>query len=126
MDPEPVRVEDGLIWWAERKALYPCLLRMVLDYLLIPGEYLVFLLFPLSKSLYPAMSTDVEHIFSQGQIVLSHLRNCLSVASIKALMFVRAWSLLGYVKDSDICAVTVQGDDIEEEDELEEGWDNIL
>ena len=27
-----------LLWWAEQKGSYPCLLRMALDYLLIPGE----------------------------------------------------------------------------------------
>ena len=29
--------DDPLLWWAEHRALYPCLSRMALDYLSIPG-----------------------------------------------------------------------------------------
>jgi hypothetical protein len=48
------------------------------------------------------------------------------VQSVRALMCVGAWSLLGYVKTSDITAVTVKQDDITEEKELKEGWDKIV
>lgn len=30
-------VKNVLSWWWERKSLYPCLSRMALDYLSIPG-----------------------------------------------------------------------------------------
>ena len=30
-------VTDVLAWWYERRAIYPCLHRMALDYLTIPG-----------------------------------------------------------------------------------------
>ena len=30
--------DDPLLWWAERRALYPRLSRMALDYLSIPGK----------------------------------------------------------------------------------------
>ena len=36
-------VKDGLRWWHEHKHYYPCLYRMALDYLSIPGEFLSFL-----------------------------------------------------------------------------------
>ena len=52
-----------------------------------------------------ATSTDVERVFSQGRIVLSHLRSRLSVQSTRALMCLGVWSRMGYVKDSDIKAV---------------------
>jgi hypothetical protein len=39
-DPEQVR--DVLLWWHERKSVYPCLSRMALDYLSIPGELLTY------------------------------------------------------------------------------------
>ena len=32
--------DDPLLWWAECRALYPCLLHMALDYLSIPGMLL--------------------------------------------------------------------------------------
>jgi hypothetical protein len=31
-------VRDPLMWWTERKSMYPALSRMALDYLTIPGE----------------------------------------------------------------------------------------
>jgi hypothetical protein len=31
------KVTDVLLWWFERCAMYPCLSRMALDYLSIPG-----------------------------------------------------------------------------------------
>jgi hypothetical protein len=33
------KVTDVLIWWFERRAMYPCLSRMALDYLSIPGMW---------------------------------------------------------------------------------------
>jgi hAT family C-terminal dimerisation region len=32
-------VTDPLAWWYERRTTYPCLSRMALDYLTIPGMY---------------------------------------------------------------------------------------
>jgi hypothetical protein len=54
--------------------------------------------------MYIATSVEVERVFSQGRIVLSHLRGRLSVQSTRALMCLGVWSRLGYVKDSDIRA----------------------
>ena len=56
--------------------------------------------------------------------MLSHVRNSLSAQSTRALLCLGNWSLLGYVKDKDIMAITVLPE-IEEEEELEEGWDTI-
>ena len=70
-----------------------------------------------------ASTVDVERTFSQGRIVLSHIRNCLSSQSTRALMCVRAWSRLGLVKNKDILGVL--GDEVKEEKELPEGWDAI-
>lgn len=71
---------------------------------------------------------DVERVFSQGRLLLSHIRSRLSVQSTRALMCLGVWSLLGYVRDSDVKAVVVlpelQAD--EEEGELNVGWDRIL
>jgi hypothetical protein len=67
-------------------------------------------------------------VFSQGRLLLSHIRSRLSVQSTRALLCLGVWSLLGYVKDSDVKAVVIlpelRAD--EEEEELKSDWDKIL
>ena len=67
-------------------------------------------------------------MFSQGRLLLSHIRSRLSVQSTRALMCLGVWSLLGFVKDSDVKAVVIlpelRAD--EDEGELERDWDKIL
>ena len=76
----------------------------------------------------PATSVDVERAFSQARLLLSHVRSRLSVQSTRALMCLGVWSILGYVKDSDVKAVVtlpeLRAD--EEEGELKLDWDKIL
>ena len=38
LSTDPEQVKDVLLWWNERKSMYPRLSRMALDYLSIPGE----------------------------------------------------------------------------------------
>ena len=38
LNTDPEQVQDVLQWWLERKSMFPCLSRMALDYLTIPGE----------------------------------------------------------------------------------------
>ncbi|KIK04005.1 hypothetical protein K443DRAFT_93961 [Laccaria amethystina LaAM-08-1] len=89
-------------------AVYPCLSRMARNYLSIP-----------------ATSTDVERVFSKGRLVLSHIRNRLTVASTRALMCLCAWSKLNLVRTADIKAAAVLPDIVGDENELELGWDYI-
>ena len=35
-------VTDAIAWWHEHRIVYPCLLRMALDYLSIPGTHFIF------------------------------------------------------------------------------------
>ncbi|KAF8805652.1 hypothetical protein BYT27DRAFT_7061588, partial [Phlegmacium glaucopus] len=73
-----------------------------------------------------ATSINVEHVFSKGQILLLHLCSCLSVQSTHALMCLGVWSLMGYVDDSDVKAVTILPDvKADKEDILKEDWDMI-
>ena len=72
-----------------------------------------------------ATSVHVERVFSQGRILLSHIRSRLSVQSTRALMCLGVWSMMGYVKDSDIKAATVKPEVLGEEKELVDGWDDI-
>jgi len=75
-------------------------------------------------SLFLATSIDVERVFSQGRLLLSHVRSRLSVQSTRALLCVGTWSELGLIKDSDIKGC-LGLDEVCEEEELAEDWDTI-
>ena len=49
---------------------------------------------------------DVEHIFSKGRLLLSHVRNRLSAESTRALLCLGNWSGAGLVKNEDVQAAT--------------------
>jgi hypothetical protein len=74
-----------------------------------------------------ATSVGVERTFSKGRILLSHVRNQLSVQSTRALMCLGVWSLWGYVRDKDINSVTALEEIVGEErmEELSADWDII-
>jgi hypothetical protein len=75
-----------------------------------------------------ATSVDVERVFSQGRLLLSHIRSRLSVQSTRALMCLGVWSQLGFVTDSDVKAAVIlpelHADEEEEVPELH--WDKIF
>ena len=124
MDPE--HVEDVLLWWFKHKHIYPWLHRMALDYLKIPG-----IIFdsksPLLIEFLLATSVEVERTFSQGRLVLSHVRSQLSVQSTRALLCLGMWSLMGFVRDGDVKAAVVVPELIgdEPEEELAYDWDAL-
>jgi hypothetical protein len=78
-------------------------------------------------SIFLATSVGVERVFSQGRLILSHVRSRLSVQSTRALMCLSGWSLLGYVKDSDVKAVTALAEvpRNQPEEDLASDWDAI-
>jgi hypothetical protein len=87
--------------------------------LLIYSWYVVFFIYFYSMLAYfldTATSVDVERIFSKGRLVLSHVRNQLTVQSTHALLCLGAWSRLGHVKDKDILAAAVLPDVQEDEE----------
>ncbi len=53
-----------------------------------------------------ATSIDVERTFSQGCLLLSHVRNQLSTQTAQALMCLGDWSRMGLVCTVDLEAVT--------------------
>ena len=116
-----------LQWWTERKATYPNLLWMALDYLSIPCMYLFTSQIDHHADRYfdIATSTNVEHVFSQGRLLLLHIRNRLSSQSIHALMCLGSWSQLELVKDKDIFSVTTLVEIKGDEEALGEGWNAI-
>ena len=100
---------------------------MALNYLSIPGKITyIYVIINLTYSV--ATSVDVERAFSQGRLILSHVRSRLSVQSTRALMCLGGWSKLGYVKDGDIKGVIAGLAEIpegKEEPQLEKDWDII-
>lgn len=71
-----------------------------------------------------ATSIDVERAFSQGRLVLSHTRSRLAAQTTRAILCLGTWSKLGFIKDNDILDVA-KLQDVEGEDRLDEGWDEI-
>lgn len=127
LSTNPEHVGDVLVWWHEHKHIYPRLYRMALDYLSIPGMFSSCSSpFCLLIMCFPATSVDVERTFSQGRLVLSHVRSRLSVQSTRALLCLGVWSLMGYVKDSDIEAAAILPEVDGEEEALANDWDDIL
>ena len=119
-----VGVVDGLAWWFERKHIYPRLSRMAMDYLSIPGIFIY--LFPWNPYLQiSATSVDVERTFSQGRLVLSHVRSRLSVQSTRALLCLGEWSAMGLVNDDDVKSAATLPEVKGEEDELKANWDTM-
>lgn len=73
-----------------------------------------------------ATTVDVERVFSQGRLVLSHVQSRLSVQSTRALLCLGAWCRVGLVKGSEMKAALGDLDDVVgKEDELLADWDAI-
>ena len=74
-------------------------------------------------------SVDVECVFSKGHLVLSHLRNQLSVESTRALLCLgawAAWSKLGFINKDDIKTVTSLPDMKKGDEGYEDDFDLVL
>ncbi|KAG1801814.1 uncharacterized protein BJ212DRAFT_1241445, partial [Suillus subaureus] len=71
-------------------------------------------------------SVNVEHLFSHGQLLLSHVCSHLSAQSTRALLCLSTWSHLNLINMEDVLKVTtlpdIEGD---AEEELKDGWDRI-
>ena len=85
-------------------------------------------IFPFCFIIFPyhfvsATSVDVERTFSQGHLILSHVRSRLSVQSTRALLCLGVWSTMGFVCDSDILPAVLLPELDGEEDELANDWD---
>ena len=80
---------------------------------------------PSKLTLPIATSIDVERLFSRGRLVLSHVRNCLSVQSTHALLCVGLWNKLGLVKSEDIIHASKLPDIVGEEVAMNEAWDRV-
>lgn len=66
----------------------------------------------------------VERLFSQGRILLSHIRNRLSAQTARALMCLGAWSRADMVDDRDIGVVTAMP--VPKEEDGDENGDILM
>jgi hypothetical protein len=116
--------KDPLKWWYEQCWTFPHLALMAHNYLSIPGKAMV--TYPHTNQTYKLLATtvDVERVFSQGWLILSHVQSHLSIQSTRALLCLGAWCQHGLVKGSHIKSAL--GDEvISEESELSTDWDAI-
>jgi hypothetical protein len=74
---------------------------------------------------FQATLIDVEHMFSQGRLLLSHVRSHLSIHSTCVLLCLGKWSTLDLIKDSDLRACITGNEADEAEDDVAEGWDRV-
>lgn len=118
------------MWWAKNRGIYPRLSRMALDYLSIPGmcshNFIRAAVLNLNYHTLAATSVDVERVFSKGRLVLSHIRNGLSVQSTRASMCLGNWSRMGLVMDKDVMEATKLPDVSGREEELASDWDEVV
>jgi hypothetical protein len=101
---------------------------MALNYLSIPGEPFVQACWIACGLTKLATSVDVERVFSQGRLLLSHMRSRLSGQSICCLLCLSSWATLRLIKDTDIkaSATLPKLDGGESDVEMPSGWDAIL
>ena len=68
----------------------------------------------------------MEHVFSQGHLVLLYMHNCLTSKSTHALVCLGDWSACGLVKDCNIKTMAVLLDVLgEQEPKFQQGWENL-
>ena len=113
------------MWWYKHCGAFPNLSHMAHDYLSILGKSTNFSTVP-KYLLFPATTIDVEHVFSQGQLVLSHIHSRLSIQSMHTLLCLRAWCQHRLVKVQDLRLALGEEEEVtSEEDKLPSDWDTI-
>ncbi|OJT15390.1 Zinc finger BED domain-containing protein RICESLEEPER 3 [Trametes pubescens] len=110
LSSDPEDVSDPIQWWCDRRAQYPNLSRMAIDFLTIP-----------------ATSVPVEHLFSIGRLLLPYIRNRMQGQTTRALLCLKSWTQACLVKQTD-AKKAAQMSDVEGDGsdvEMDEGWDRI-
>ena len=97
---------------------------MAMDFLTIPSMYFHFSN-DLLTIIIVATSIDVKWTFSQGCLLLLHVQSWLSVQLTHALLCLRVWSLMEYVKDSDMNVAAILPEVVGEEEEHANDWDSL-
>ncbi|KAF5317480.1 hypothetical protein D9758_019086 [Tetrapyrgos nigripes] len=90
-------VKDPLMWWWEKRTVFPILSQMALDYHSIP-----------------ATSTSVERVFSFGRQLLVFTRNRLSALSLRRFLCLGSWSKKDMIQDKDVLDALLEADEKKE------------
>ena len=72
------------------------------------------------------MSVDVERVFSKGHLLLSHVRNQLTINSTQVLLCLGTWSKLGFVNKEDLHAAALLPELRKGEEDLSDDFDLVL
>ena len=64
----------------------------------------------------------VKRVFSKGHLIISHIHNCLSAQSTRALLCLGYWSKLGLIRNDDLKAATSLPDAKIDEEWSEDDW----
>ena len=80
LDPEDIEWSSPLAWWQIHEKAFPRLAQMARDILSIP-----------------AMSAEVERLFSSAKLMLPPSRNLLQPDGIEAGECIRSWTLDGLI-----------------------------
>jgi len=75
-----IEVDDPILWWYQHRMDYPQLSRMAFDIFSIP-----------------AMSTEVERVFSSSGITITPRRNRLKADIIEAVECQKSWEQTGLI-----------------------------
>ncbi|KAF5371119.1 hypothetical protein D9758_004308 [Tetrapyrgos nigripes] len=92
------KVSDPLLWWWEKRTVFPVLSQMALDYHSVP-----------------ATSTSVERVFSFGRQLLVFTHNRLSGWSICRFLCFGSWSKKDLVQDKDVVDALLDAEEKKEQ-----------
>ena len=97
------------------------------DFLSILGKFFFFLILILKYlsiflNIILTASVAVEHVFSKGHLLLSHIRNRMSAQSTCALLCLSTLNKLGYIEIYDLTAAASLLDVGPDEIWLDEEW----
>lgn len=130
LSTDPEATEDPIAWWYARCKTFPRLSRMALNYLTIPGMSSFSNNYQSSadNGFITATLVDIKRVFSRGRLILPHVHNGLSSQSIRALLYLGEWSLLGLIKDDDTHRKVASLGEVDGDDDiiLDNGWDDIV
>jgi hypothetical protein len=88
---------DPILFWEGMSSAGSPLSRMALNFLSIPGRYVLSIRCFFADQLPVATSTDVERAFSKGGLTVSRFRHSLSDASTRASTVLGSWAVLDEV-----------------------------
>jgi len=125
---EDVKNEDLLRWWHEHRHVFPTCTKWLSITILfyISSYFYIIFLSLIYGTILTGTFVDMEHVFSQGRLLLPYIHNRLSSESMRALLCLGDWCRCGLMKDSNIKSAALLPDVTGEEPPLASGWIALL